>query len=558
MGGAGSFGRHLVESLLETTQCHVVVCGRSVANAATYVATLDSPRVSTAALDRNTADAKAITDLNAFVVVDAAGPFQNQSLAFARAVLKAGCHYVDLADARDFVARFSELDELAKARNVLAVTGASSTPALSNAVIDDLTRGWSRVDDVEIAISPGNQGATFGLAVIRSILSYAGRPVRLFLNGRWTTAPGWGLGVRRSFGELGKRPLALVDTPDLDIVPQRLPSVRNAIFRAGLEVRIMHYGLWLLGLLVRARILKSLTPLAEALRDGATLFRRFGTDSGGMLVEVTGRYADGARLKSTWRLLAFSEDGPKIPTIPALCVIRALLEGKMRAKGAMPCVGVISLETLEREFKRYAIEIERDTDSLEREPLFQRVLTRFDEMPEAVRAVHSPDPASDVAGEVDVEGAANWVGGVIAWVFGFPRSGRTHRASVIIEREGDGEVWIRRFGDSEFRSHITAGKTHDKLVERFGAIAFDMNVGTDASGFQFVVTGARAFGMPLPRVLLPTTRAGGSVDDRGRYRFDVLIELPFIGRLVGYRGWLSPATAGKQKGEGAVISAPSP
>jgi hypothetical protein len=263
-----------------------------------------------------------------------------------------------------------------------------------------------------------------------------------------------------------------------------------------------------------------------------------------MVVEVTGRYADGARLKSTWRLLAFWEDGPRIPTIPALCVVRALLEGKMRARGAMPCVGVISLDTLEREFKRYAIEVERDTESLEREPLFQRVLGQFEQMPAIVRAVHSPDPAVDLSGEVDVEGAANWVGGVIARVFGFPRSGRTHKASVTIEREGDGEVWIRRFGDSEFQSHVNAAKKHDGLTERFGAMTFDMTVAADAGGFQCVITGGRAFGIPLPRVLLPTTRAGGSVDEQGRYRFDVLIELPFIGRLVGYRGWLVPATPG--------------
>lgn len=529
-----------------------------MAQASAYAASLKTPRVTAATLDRNTADAQAIAALNAFIVVDAAGPYQNQPLTFARAVLKAGSHYVDLADARDFVARFSELDELAKARNLLAVTGASSTPALSNAAIDDLTRGWARVDEIEIAISPGNQGATFGLAVIRSILSYVGRPVRVWLNGGWTTAPGWGLGVRKSFGELGKRPLALVETPDLDIVPQRYPTVRNAIFRAGLEVRIMHYGLWFLSLLVRMRLTKSLTPLAEALRDGALLFKRFGTDSGGMLVEVTGRYADGARLKSTWRLLAFSEDGPKIPTLPALCVIRALMEGKMRARGAMPCVGVVSLDTLEREFKRFQIEVERETDSLERDALFQRALSRFDEMPEIVRTVHMPDPASDSVGEVEVEPAANWVGALIARIFGFPRSDRTHKASVVIEREGDGEVWIRRFGDSEFRSHLTRGKTSDTLIERFGLLSFDINVTTDAGGFQFLVTGARIFGVPLPRAILPTTRAGGSVDDKGRYRFDVLIELPLIGRLVGYRGWLLPATSANQKGKGAVISAPSP
>jgi hypothetical protein len=51
------------------------------------------------------------------------------------------------------------------------------TPALSNAVLDRLTTGWRLVGSVAIAISPGNR-APRGLSMVRSILSYAGRPVR--------------------------------------------------------------------------------------------------------------------------------------------------------------------------------------------------------------------------------------------------------------------------------------------------------------------------------------------------------------------------------------------
>ncbi len=48
--------------------------------------------------------------------------------------------------------------------------------------------------------------------------------------------------------------------------------------------------------------------------------------------------------------------------------------------------------------------------------------------------------------------------------------------------------------------------------------------------------------------LAPRAEAAESVDDAGRFRFDVRIDLPGVGRLVRYRGWLveeePPATPG--------------
>ncbi|MCE9522952.1 MAG: saccharopine dehydrogenase NADP-binding domain-containing protein, partial [Alphaproteobacteria bacterium] len=330
IGGAGAFGRHLVQGLLTTTDCHVVVCGRSLARAQALAQTLGArdERVSVAEIDRTSANAAELAALRVFCVVDAAGPFQAQDLSFARAAIEAGCHYVDLADARDFVAAFPTLDAAAQARGVLAVTGASSTPALSHAVLDDLTRGWVRVDRVEIAISPGNR-APLGLSVIKGILSYVGRPVRVWRHGRWTQVPGWGLLTRRPFGDLGSRFLSLCETPDLDLVPQRFARVRHAVFRAGLELSFLHLGLWLMSLAVRAGWMKSLVPLAEPLRDAATLFQALGGNSGGMVVDVEGVYGDGARLRAVWTLIADAGDGPQIPALPALCVVRALVAGSL-------------------------------------------------------------------------------------------------------------------------------------------------------------------------------------------------------------------------------------
>lgn len=496
-------------------------------------------RVSIAYLDRTRATAADIAKLNAFCVVDAAGPFQASPYTLAKAAIEAGVHYVDLADARDFVAGFGALDEAAKARGVLAVTGASSTPALSEAVVDELCRGWKRVDSVEIAIVPGGQAA-MGLSVIRAILSYAGRPVNVWRYGRWQGVPGWGLLKRLSIEGLGKRFASLVETPDLDIVRMRHPSVRHAIFRGGTELSVLHLGLTLLTLPVRAGAVRSLETAAELLHAVAGWFRRFGSDKGGMVVEAAGVNAADDRVRATWTLIAQSGDGPNIPTLPALAVVRALAGGSLDKRGATACVGLLPLAAIESEFRRFEIRTSTTQQVLKRPALFERVLEGFAAMPAAVRAAHTPDPARDLLGEVDIEGAANPFGQVIAWFAGFPNAGTRVRASVTIERDGDGEVWVRRFGRAMFASRLSEIGP-GRVDERFGALTFDLDAKADAYGFTLAIAGARLGELPLPGFLTPKTQASGHADENGRYRFDVAISLPVLGRLVRYRGWLTPA-----------------
>ncbi len=50
--------------------------------------------------------------------------------------------------------------------------------------------------------------------------------------------------------------------------------------------------------------------------------------------------------------------------------------------------------------------------------------------------------------------------------------------------------------------------------------------------------GMRCCGLPLPRALWPGIEATES-EEEGRFRFDVQIGLPLVGRLVRYRGWLT-------------------
>jgi Saccharopine dehydrogenase NADP binding domain len=357
VGGTGAFGGRLVDGLIRTSDFDVVIAGRDLARTEACAAALGS-RARTMRLDTTTVTTEALRATGAFAVVDAAGPFQGAQYRLARAAIAAGMHYVDLADARDFVAGFGALDPQARAAGSVALSGASSTPALSHAVLEGLTRGWRQLDTVEIAISPGNRNSPRGLSVTHSILSYAGRPVRVFTDGMWTEHPGWGRPTRREMPRLGKRWLSLCETPDLDLVPARFAPRDAAIFRAGLELSVMHLGLYAASLLVQAGLLGSLSPFAAVFRWAAERLKIFGSDRGGMMVMAVGNDHDGVPIRAIWSLVAESGDGPVIPTLPALAAIRAIADGRIKEVGARPCVGVLDLATIEREFAPYRITTE--------------------------------------------------------------------------------------------------------------------------------------------------------------------------------------------------------
>src|SRR6266702_2966575 len=106
IGGAGAFGRRLVHGLLATTDLDVVVGGRDLARAqaaANEACEGYRPaRATSVALDTGSATAAQLRETGAFVVIDAAGPFQHQGYHLAERTIEAGLHCVDLADSRSF------------------------------------------------------------------------------------------------------------------------------------------------------------------------------------------------------------------------------------------------------------------------------------------------------------------------------------------------------------------------------------------------------------------------------------------------------------------------
>ena len=289
------------------------------------------------------------------LVIHCAGPFQAQSYGVARAALAAGAHYFDLADGRQFVARFAQnLQSAARSAGRLAVSGASSLPALSSAVVASLAERVPKIEEIQIAIAPG-QRAPRGQATLAAVFGYAGRPFKWVSRGAWRDAWGWQELKRLRFYGLGARWAAACDVPDLDLLPRLYPGARTVEFRAALELSTQQSALWLAALLRRNGVRLPLERWTGALDWVASRMNALGGHLAGMLVSVSGKRADGSRVRGEWHLTADALHGPEIPCMPAILLARKLANGGIAQRGAFACTGFISLPEFEREFARWRI-----------------------------------------------------------------------------------------------------------------------------------------------------------------------------------------------------------
>ena len=224
------------------------------------------------------------------VVVHCAGPYQGQDYRVAEAALACGAHYIDLADGREFVVGFGkQVDAAARAAGCVAITCASSVPALSSAVIDHLGERFSRTRKIGIAIAPG-QRAPRGTATMPAVLGYAGEPFQWWKEGEWRTAHGWQELCRIRF-PYGVRCAAACDVPDLQLLPQRYADAQTVTFHAALELAVEHYALWSFAGLRRLGVRLPMQRWARVLNRIGGWLDRFGSDCGGMRIGVAGEHA---------------------------------------------------------------------------------------------------------------------------------------------------------------------------------------------------------------------------------------------------------------------------
>jgi len=519
IGGTGAFGARLCDVL--TRDGHrVTVATRTKPNDDRYAHIL---------FDRD----KDLDDLSGFdVVVDAAGPFHaygEDPYRIARAAIDNCAYYFDLSDNADFCEGISGLSNLAKEAGVAVVSGMSSVPAVSSAAVTALCCGQQPLM-ISSAILPGNK-APRGRSVVESILNQVGLSYNETQGGTRRKVRSWSDPKTYELGGITRQGWR-IEVPDQRLFPTffKCPTVT---FRAGLELGVMRYGLGALAWLRGHLKFPMKGWMIDTVMFGARILSRFGTDKGGMVVEVTlPTDEDPQRFETkTWAMLATKGDGPYTPAIAVRAVCRDLSDLPL---GAYPALGMVTLNTIETCFEDLNI-----TTSITQKtaiPPFQTVLgDKFVTLDPVVQATHAAVTPRGYSGSATVMRGTGVIARVAALLFGFPPSGQGVSVTVRKEPIRNGECWVRTFGEATFKSHLTV--RDGKMWERFGPMSFELDLMVNTARLEFPVKRGRICGIPIPRILLPISEAM-EFSEGDRFHFDVQLKTPMGGLLIHYRGWL--------------------
>ena len=484
-----------------------------------------------------------LTELGPWLVVDAAGPFQaafQSGYELAKACIKHGIHYIDLSDSGTFTQGIADLDAAAKRANVAIISGASSVPALSSAVVDAAQKQFSHIDSIEGGISPGGK-IDIGLSVTQAVLSYLGRPLKIFRGGMWQAETGYSRVHKHTIALDGEKSLrrwfGLCEAPDEILFPRHYKGVQTVRFYGSQELWLIHINIVILAWLQRKGIVKNLEKRAKVFAwIGTQLGRLFASERGGMFMLIKGKDKAGADISLQWNLIASEGDGPFIPILAAEILIRRWLKFAPKP-GARSAASAITLTEFETAFKTLAIKSEFATPRPAL-PVFRQVLgADYAALPPALQNGHDVTNFKTMTGRVDITRGKNPLTNLMANVIGFAKTQTDAPISITMDVRGNSEIWTRTIGSTNFKSVLSPGHKPHEVFEQFGPTKFKMKFRVEDELLHYDIIGASMLGIPLPKFLRPKSTAHER-EENGKFIFDVDISLPILGRLIAYKGWL--------------------
>lgn len=345
IGGYGNFGSIVCRHLVVMPGVELVISGRDPGKLQRKVDELKSQ--SGATCESWCGDAmgpgfkSVLESMNIQLVIHTGGPFQGQSYAVAESCIATSVHYCDLSDSRAFVTGIGALDARARQAGVAILSGCSSVPTLSAAIIDQQRHRFQRIDSIEHGIT--SSAKMPGLSTVEGVLAYAGKPIKQLKDGRVHEVLGWQDLTLRKMPGLGTRVLANVDVPDLDIFASRY-GAHTLRFQAGAGLKLGGVANYLLAQAMRTGLITDHQPWAARLHRWGLWFERFGDGKSAMYIDVHGIGIDAKPLSMSAQLTALNDKGPEIPSCAAVALAAKMAQGYLPEPGARACVGEISVD----------------------------------------------------------------------------------------------------------------------------------------------------------------------------------------------------------------------
>ncbi len=248
------------------------------------------------------------------IAIHCAGPFSNRSTALIEACWQAGCHYVDIADDRKYLARVRRYGEVFREKGLSAVYGCSSLPGISGALALLLKRENPEIPEkIRVILFIGNHNKK-GAGAIESVFKISGREI--------PTPQRTLIGLRKEArvelpAPFGRKSALIFESADYDLLPEII-GTKSVVVGVSFEMGIANLVFALFshspfGLVQRLKI-----PVLKL----GDLFNRWGHEGGGVRVEFF--YRNGTLRRAT--LLA-SREGQRMAIVPAFAAVQKISDG---------------------------------------------------------------------------------------------------------------------------------------------------------------------------------------------------------------------------------------
>jgi saccharopine dehydrogenase-like NADP-dependent oxidoreductase len=256
------------------------------------------------------------------IVIDAAGPFQQRTMALAMACLEVGVDLIDLSDSLDYVTGIQQIG--AGSPTIRLLPACSSVSALSAALVR--LSGVQNPVRLSAILAPAT-GNTSTPATAASLLSTLRGQARVLRDGR--------LVERRPFADarvfsfphpVGVVRARLAESPDAVTLPLVWTGLRDIDFWIAPRRRLLEL------LFTAAALSHPVHRLVRAAAPaGRRLTKRFGVRSGGFGVEVEDASGRIARLGFVHHAHSYL-----IASVPAVLAAKAIAAGTFSATGVVP------------------------------------------------------------------------------------------------------------------------------------------------------------------------------------------------------------------------------
>lgn len=383
-GGYGNFGSKITKSLWEyilnkNTDYQITIMGRSpiyykefVDKASESYPHLNSNKIKFCKGDVTKNFKDILESEQPYLVIHSSGPFSEKDADLPLECANYGCHYLDLADNSKFIRKATEtnINKLAQEKHLYIISGVSSVPGLSSAVVEEYCQQFKSIDSIEHSISTASDPLP-GYSTLKNVLNLIGRPfsIKEKIGKEYIDVQKYNWqGVKIfKYPEVGYRLLSLYDVPDIELFQEKYTSIKSIKFYSGLANPMFHLGLCFLSCLVRYNILSNdrVIALASFIQFFAKYANLFKTSKSAFNMTISGEYYSDSKSdsvisnKKTFYLIADKGDGMYIPAIPAIVLSKHIIdlddkEGKLFSFdpfpfGAYPCLGLVKLSEILQE-----------------------------------------------------------------------------------------------------------------------------------------------------------------------------------------------------------------